>query len=140
MPVILPPGSWQLEEQEFRVILCYIVNCRPSLSTWYPFSIEKNYNYIKKNRNEEKRKRKDLCYSDIIYGISNNNVKKHLVTGTWYAVSREVIEAPDQYRCRYLQYRCRYLQPNIGLRQGTLVEELGEGLKELKVIATPQEE
>jgi hypothetical protein len=30
-----------------------------------------------------------------------------------------------------------YLQPKIGLSLGTCMEELGEGLKELKGIATP---
>jgi hypothetical protein len=33
--------------------------------------------------------------------------------------------------------RCRYLQPSIGLRLGTSVEELREGLKELKGMVTP---
>ena len=33
--------------------------------------------------------------------------------------------------------RCRCLQPTIGLRLGTPIEELGEGLKELKGMATP---
>ena len=33
--------------------------------------------------------------------------------------------------------RCRYFQPTIGLMLGTPMEELGEGLKELKEMATP---
>ena len=37
---------------------------------------------------------------------------------------------PEKYR-----YEC--LQPTIGLSMGTPVEELGEGLKELKGFATP---
>ena len=36
--------------------------------------------------------------------------------------------------------RCRYEQPNIGWTLGTLMEELGEGLKALKGIGTPQED
>ena len=35
------------------------------------------------------------------------------------------------------KYRCRYSQPTIGLSPETPVDELGEGLKELKEIATP---
>ena len=33
--------------------------------------------------------------------------------------------------------RCRYLEPSIGLRPGTSMEDLGEGLKELKGMADP---
>jgi hypothetical protein len=36
-----------------------------------------------------------------------------------------------------LTERCINLQPTIGLRSGTPMEELGEGLKELKGMATP---
>jgi hypothetical protein len=36
--------------------------------------------------------------------------------------------------------KCRYLQPTIGLRSGSNMEALGEGLKELKEVATPKEE
>ena len=42
----------------------------------------------------------------------------------------EALPEPDQYRCRYPQ-------PTIGLSMVTSIEELGEGLKELKGIATP---
>ena len=35
-----------------------------------------------------------------------------------------------------LTERCINLQPTIGLRSGTPMEELGEGLKELKGMAT----
>jgi hypothetical protein len=46
------------------------------------------------------------------------------------AISWEVLPAPDQYRCRYLQ-------PSIRLSSGTPMEDLGERLEELKVIVTP---
>ena len=36
--------------------------------------------------------------------------------------------------------RCTYAQPNIGKRSETLMEALGEGLKVLKWIGTPQED
>ena len=36
--------------------------------------------------------------------------------------------------------RCRYIHPTNGLKSGTSVVELGEGLKKLKAIATPYEE
>ena len=38
------------------------------------------------------------------------------------------------------QYRCGYSQPSFALNHGTPIEELGEGLKELKWIAIPLEE
>jgi hypothetical protein len=41
----------------------------------------------------------------------------------------EVLQAP-------IQYRCIYSQSTIGLNKGTPMEERGEGLKELKEIAT----
>ena len=40
---------------------------------------------------------------------------------------------PDNYQGALY----RYSQPTIGLSPGTPMEELGEGLKELKGIATP---
>jgi hypothetical protein len=49
------------------------------------------------------------------------------------AVLWEVVPEPDQYRCG-----CS--QPAIRQSTGTLIEELGKGLKELKGLATPQEE
>jgi hypothetical protein len=35
------------------------------------------------------------------------------------------------------QYRCECSQPTMGLSRGTPIEELREGLKELKGFATP---
>jgi hypothetical protein len=46
------------------------------------------------------------------------------------AVPREAISEPDHYRCGCTQ-------PTIRLSMGTAMEELGEGLKELKQFATP---
>jgi hypothetical protein len=45
------------------------------------------------------------------------------------AVHWEFLPAPDQYRCRYSQ--------QLDWAHGPQMEELGEGLKELKGIATP---
>jgi hypothetical protein len=45
------------------------------------------------------------------------------------AVLSEALPAPDRERCRYSQ-------PTIGLSLSIPMEELGEGLKELKGIAT----
>jgi hypothetical protein len=36
--------------------------------------------------------------------------------------------------------RCRYLQPTVALMPVTSMEELGEGLKEVKVMVIPQDE
>jgi hypothetical protein len=46
------------------------------------------------------------------------------------AVPWEGLPAPDQYRCRNSQ-------STVGLSPGLKIEELAEGLKELKGIATP---
>jgi hypothetical protein len=46
------------------------------------------------------------------------------------AVSREALPVPDKYRCGCLK-------PTIGLSRGTPMEELVEGLKELKGFTTP---
>ena len=45
----------------------------------------------------------------------------------------EAVPEPDQYKCRCMQLTIR-------LSTRTPMEELGEGLKELKGLATPQEE
>jgi hypothetical protein len=42
----------------------------------------------------------------------------------------EALPDPDQYKCGYLQ-------PTFGLSKRTLVEELGEGMEELKGFITP---
>jgi hypothetical protein len=61
------------------------------------------------------------------------DAKKCLLTGTWYS-------CPLERLCQHLTaYRCRYSQPTIGLSLGIPKEELGERLKELMGIPTPQE-
>jgi hypothetical protein len=58
------------------------------------------------------------------------DVKKHLQTEALYNCLLKGFAAPDQFRCRYSQ-------PAIRLSLGTSMEELGEGLKELKGIVSP---
>jgi hypothetical protein len=57
------------------------------------------------------------------------DAKKFLLTGVRIAVSSEALSEPEQYRCGYMN-------PYIGLSTGTSMEDLGEGMKELKVFAT----
>ena len=55
-----------------------------------------------------------------------------LAESNWARLFFEFLQAADWNRCRYLQLI-------IGLRSGIAMKELGEGLKELKGIATPEE-
>jgi hypothetical protein len=63
-----------------------------------------------------------------MYAIAD--AKRSLLTRGNMDVYREVLSEPDKYR-----RGC--MQPTIRLSTGIPMEELGEGLKELKGFATP---
>jgi hypothetical protein len=50
---------------------------------------------------------------------------------------RNLVWLSSERLCQHMTDRCKYSQPTIGLSPGIPMEELGEGLKELKGIATP---